>query len=323
MLDIDTQTIAALPRDNMEHQGHSPYHLSEEQVRFFDENGYLILREWITGDLLHQLQRAGETWIAQGLRAEDDDPRHGDFAFAQRPHGRVLFRVNYVHDHGEPASLAVLGSPQVLAVAESLCGPNVVPTYESMVFKQAGDGAAIPWHQDAVHPHRHHRIFNFDLYLDPSHVGGGALRVIPKTQRAKQDICALTEAHGWDAPGMVHVEMEPGDVLLHDVMVVHGSEQVDGKDLRRTIYYEFRPAEEILEDGPWDREWIDRRLRLVPLGLERHRQAFPDRAQFRWNVSDDFRPHITGTEQQELKIAHVVHSGGSYCSAGDAGKKSV
>ncbi len=66
----------------------------------------------------------------------------------------------------------MLGAPQVLAVAESLCGRNFVPTYESMVFKQEGDGEKIRWHQDAVHP-RNHRIFNYDLYLDASRKGAG------------------------------------------------------------------------------------------------------------------------------------------------------
>ena len=75
--------------------------------------------------------------------------------------------------------------------------------------------------------------------------------MIPGSQQQRQDICALTETYGWDHPDAVDVEMEPGDVLLHNVMVVHGSDRVEGKALRRTIYYEFRAAEEILEDGPW------------------------------------------------------------------------
>ena len=298
----------------------SPYHLSEEQVRFFDEHGYLILRNWIPAPLLARLQAAGEAWIASGLASDDADPDHGDYIFAKRAGGRVMFRVNYLHSKGQEASLELLGSPQVLAVAESLCGPNFVSTYESMVFKQAGDGEAIPWHQDAVHP-RTHRIFNYDLYLDPSHAGSGALRVLPGTQSQRQDVCEVAALHGWDAPGMVQVEMEPGDVLLHDTMVVHGSEQVAGKALRRTIYYEFRAAEEILEDGPWDREWIDRRMRLLPLGLTRHLTAFPERDQFEWQVSERFHPVDRGNEEQELKVAHLVHSSGSYCSAGDAGPK--
>lgn len=144
----------------------------------------------------------------------------------------------------------------------------------------------------------------------------GALRVLPGSQTRKQDVCAVAEQYGWDAPGAADVAMVPGDVLLHDVMVVHGSARMEGKDLRRTIYYEFRAAEQIQQEGPWDSAWIDRRLRLVPLALERYRQAFPDGPQFRWNVSPELRPEITGSEEQELKIAHLVHSPGSYCSAG-------
>jgi ectoine hydroxylase-related dioxygenase (phytanoyl-CoA dioxygenase family) len=296
----------------------SPYHLTAEQIRFFDENGYLILRNWIPQDLLKRLQDAGQVWINHGLQAREDDPDSGDYIFAQRSEGRVMFRVNYVHNKGQEASLELLGCPQVLAVAESLCGPNFVPTYESMVFKQEGDGAAIHWHQDAVHP-RGFRIFNFDLYLDASSADGGALHVLPGTHLHRQDICALTEQWGWNPPGAVTVEMQPGDVLLHDVMVVHGSAEVEGKSLRRTIYYEFRAAEEILTDGPWDRAWIDRRLRLLPPGLASYAQSFPDQEQFDWRISEEFRPQTSEDREQELKIAHVVGMSGTYCSAGDAG----
>lgn len=296
----------------------STYHLSQEQVQFFDDHGYLILRNWIPGDLLERLRGAGAAWIKNGLNAGEGDPNTVDYKFANRANGRVMFRVDYLHNKGQAASLELLGSPYVLGVAESLCGPNFVPTYESMVFKQQGDGEAIPWHQDAVHP-RKYRIFNFDLYLDASHAGGGALRVIPGTHVHKQDVCYIADTHGWTHPDAITVEMEPGDVLLHDVMIVHGSERTEGNALRRTIYYEFRAAEEILEDGPWDRTWIDQRLRLVPLGLRRFQQTFPNESQFRWNVSDEFRTHISDDEETELKIAHIVHMSGSFCSAGNAG----
>ncbi|MFC4453821.1 phytanoyl-CoA dioxygenase family protein [Deinococcus sonorensis] len=293
----------------------SPFHLSEEQVNFFDEHGYLVLRQWITGPLLERLQAAGDAWIERG----QGRPAGDDYNFAPRAHGEVLFRVNYLHDKGEAASLELLGSPQVLAVAESLCGPAFVPTYESMVFKQEGDGEQIPWHQDAVHPRRH-RVFNFGLYLDRSRIGAGALRVVPGTQRRILDICEIRDEYGWDAPGVIQVELEPGDVLLHDVMVLHGSEPTSGNALRRTVYLEFRAAEGILQDGPWDREWIDRRLRLVPLGLQRHAAMAPGGPAFTWRVPTEFRPQPLGDEQAELKVAHLVHTSGSYCSAGNAGR---
>jgi ectoine hydroxylase-related dioxygenase (phytanoyl-CoA dioxygenase family) len=323
MLQELTRAIQPAPP---EFGGKSPCHLSQEQIRFFDENGYLILRHWITGPLLERLQNAGRSWIDQGQKApenmKDDssDKGYADFQFAERAKGRVMYRVNYLHNKGEAASLELLGDPRVLAVAESLCGRNFVPTYESMVFKQEGDGEKVRWHQDAIHPHRRWRIFNFDLYLDSSTMKGGALRVLPGTHFQEADVCKLVGTEQWEGPHIQVVEMEPGDVLLHDVMIVHGSPAVLGQGLRRTIYYEFRAAEEILEDGPWDKAWIERRMRLIPVALKKYGQAFPEESAFVWNVGESFKPAPLGDEQAELKVAHEVHMRPGFCSAGDAGK---
>ncbi len=193
----------------------------------------MILRNWITGELLEKLQKAGREWIEQASSINKTHPDPSDFVFVKRTNGRVLRRVDYLHNKGQAASLELLGSPQVLGVAESLCGSDFVPTYEAMVFKQEGC-EDIKWHQDAVHPRRY-RIFNFDLYLDPSRSGAGALRVVPGSQEQSQDVCKVADEWQWNPPGVVEVELEAGDVLLHDVMLVHGSPRIEGGALRRTI----------------------------------------------------------------------------------------
>lgn len=292
-----------------------PYHLTAEEIAAFDADGYLVLKQRIPAPLLRRLQQAADRWIAEGRAVAPTDPAASDYQWANRGGERRMFRVDYLHAKGEDASLELLGSPAVLGIAESLAGPDFVPTYESLVFKDEGDGAAIDWHQDAVHP-RTHRIFNIDVYLDASRAGEGALRVAPGSHLAPVDVCQLQEEFGWDAPGVVQVELEPGDVLVHDVMVVHGSEAVTGNRLRRTIYYEFRAAEQILAEGPWDAEWVDRRLRLIPLGLDRHAAAHADAGQFAWNAAAGLRPEMGTDAEAELRIAHLVHSPGSYCSAG-------
>jgi hypothetical protein len=311
-----TSTYANVPYSAVQ----TPYHLTQAQIDFFDTNGYLILRDWIPSDLLQRLQAAGDAWITKGDRFQQDqdspDPGFEDFVFANRPSGRVMYRVNYLHNKGDSASLELLGSPQVMAVAESLCGRNFVPTYESMVFKEKNDGAPIIWHQDAIHS-RNYRIFNFDVYLDRASADGGALRVLAKTQSHQQDFCKLEEEYGWNPPNVVVVEMEPGDVLLHDVMVAHGSPEIEGKARRRTLYYEFRAAEQILDEGPWNADWVDRRLRLIPLGLEAYRDAFPDHDQFTWQIDNRYCPDFSGNHERELKIVHVVHTSSAWCSAGD------
>lgn len=291
--------------------GQAGHLLRTEQVEFFDEHGYLVLRGRVTGKLLARAQEAAEYWIAAGYRAQDT----ADYGFAERPGGRVMFRVNYLHAKDHPGSLELLGSPAILGIAESLAGADFVPTYESLVFKEAGDGAAVAWHQDAVHE-RHFRDFNVGVYLDPSRAGAGALRVVPRSQLAAIDACAVAEEFGWDIPGAIEVELEAGDVLVHDVMVVHGSPPVRGCPRRRTLYYAFHPAQQILRHGPWDREFVDARLRLVPLALAAYSKQFPDAAQYEWRAPEAIRPRMTGSATADLRIAHAVHYPGSYCHPG-------
>jgi ectoine hydroxylase-related dioxygenase (phytanoyl-CoA dioxygenase family) len=296
--------------------------LSDDQIADFDRDGYLVLRNWIPAGLIADLQAATAGWMEQGRRlgsnVEDATSELSDFRFAHRDGHEVLFRVDYIHGKGSPVSLQLLGCPQVLAIASSLAGPDFVPTYESLVFKEAGDGAPIEWHQDAVHPRRY-RIFNVDIYLDASRSGAGALRVVPGSQRQGADICALESAYGWAVPGAIEVEMEPGDVLVHDTMVVHGSPAATGNALRRTIYYEFRPAEQILAEGPWDRSWVDARLRLVPLGLAACAARSDATEPFDWQISSDLRPDPLSDTEAELRVVHQVHTPGAYCSAGAVG----
>lgn len=302
------------------------FHLTADQIRSFDENGYLVLKHRITGPLLARIQEAGHRWIEQAKasegqsnagQAKNPNQADTDYAFAKRPGGKTVpFRVNYLHNKGESASLELLGAPEILAIAESLAGPDFVPTYESMVFKMAGDGEIIPWHQDAVFQKRNHRVFNIDIYLDAASRDGGALRVIPKSQTAIHDVCKMNDGtYDWINGAHEIMAMEPGDVLIHDDMVLHGSPRTLQNQLRRVVYFEFRPAAQIFEEGPWDRGFVDQRLRLLPLAMKRHQDAFPERPQFQWNADASLRPRVEADEADALRVVHTVHTPGSYCSA--------
>jgi hypothetical protein len=53
----------------------------------------------------------------------------------------------------------------------------------------------------------------------------------------------------FDLPGVVPAEMEPGVVLLHHVMVLHGSVRNRRNSLRRAIYFESRSLS-------WNQEFL-------------------------------------------------------------------
>jgi len=129
-----------------------------------------------------------------------------------------------------------------------------------MVFKKADKGAKISWHRDQ-------RIgtvasdtpiaVNVDFYLDRSTLEN-CLWAIPKSQLwSDEKVEAFIEELGDDQFNPVFVTptpVEPGDALLHNIFVLHGSPE-SRSDLRRVLYYEFRNREREVKWGPHDGDY--------------------------------------------------------------------
>ncbi len=65
--------------------------------------------------------------------------------------------------------------------------------------------------------------------------------------------------------------MASGDVLVHDVMLFHSSEQITGQRHRRTIYFEFRSQTQARTNPGFTREWIELRHQLLEVAQKRWR----------------------------------------------------
>jgi hypothetical protein len=65
--------------------------------------------------------------------------------------------------------------------------------------------------------------------------------------------------------------VNPGDVLFHSILVLHGSPAARSQ-LRRVLYYEFRPGEVERAHGPHKPEYIAAKQKLL-LSCLRHREA--------------------------------------------------
>ena len=55
------------------------------------------------------------------------------------------------------------------------------------------------------------------------------------------------------------VVTDPGDVVIHNVHVLHHSESNRSDRPRATWYLEFRSMNSLLENGPWSADWVHRR----------------------------------------------------------------
>jgi ectoine hydroxylase-related dioxygenase (phytanoyl-CoA dioxygenase family) len=216
--------------------------------------------------------------VADAIEGRPDDP---DFRYTRHPAtGEVIpFRVEYVIDKLS-ATKALLGHPFLLRTVEKLQGPDFIPTWDSMVFKSGGAGAPIAWHRDGgqypedVRPRTLGRVFNVDVYLDRADLASclwGLLGSNTWSDEEAQPVIEQRNEGGVSTEGAVPLTMEPGDVILHDVMVLHGSEATRGP-LRRVVYYEFRPLDVEDAHGPHTPDYIEAKQHVLAAAL-RHRRA--------------------------------------------------
>lgn len=241
----------------------------EADVSHFREHGYCVVRG-IVGQA--ELVALREETYAQVSAGPSREPR-SDYLVKDLPGGgEAFFRIQFLTDKAmrNDSLLRALANPRIIARVAALLGPDWTTYGSAMVFKGPGGGPAIELHRDvqpgALFPPEH-LFFNVDLYLDPAGPDSGCLKVLPGSHRERdvREELALGLAH----PGLVDVPMEPGDVLFHDAMLLHGSLPTgDGGGLRRVLYYSYQSAAAMLADGVLPglvppRRWVAQSMRLV------------------------------------------------------------
>jgi ectoine hydroxylase-related dioxygenase (phytanoyl-CoA dioxygenase family) len=233
--------------------------ITDDEVRSYHENGYLVLRGALDRAELTRVQEATLALI-EAEPGEDYHLRDG-----------ILARMEYVVDKSD-ALKALLANPFILRSTERLMGPDLFPTWDAMVVKMPYGGVAVPWHRDAATECVGDRpIFNVDFYLDEA-TEENCVWVLPGSHlwSPAQASAWCAEQRGHDqtveqyrATGALPVLMAPGDVLFHDILVVHGSPFTTANALRRIVYYEFRTAHVEAERGPHRPEYIPLKQRVL------------------------------------------------------------
>jgi Phytanoyl-CoA dioxygenase (PhyH) len=126
--------------------------------------------------------------------------------------------------------------PRILDAVEDLYGPDLLCWSSSFFIKEPESPAFVSWHQDSTYwgldrPD----IVSAWVAFTPAHTGNGAMRVLPGSHRfeqvahrdtfAKDNLLTRGQeiAVDVDERQTVPLELEPGEMSLHHVRLVHGS----------------------------------------------------------------------------------------------------
>lgn len=160
--------------------------------------------------------------------------------------GGKLGRLNHKPHLVFPWLNELIRHPRILDAVEDLYGPNLLCWGAQFFTKQPGDASFVSWHQDATYwglssPD----VVTAWVAFTPSIPENGCMRVVPGTHRQAvrhEDTFAqnnlLTRGqeipvHDVDASRALDVVLQPGQMSLHHVMIIHGSEPNASADLRR------------------------------------------------------------------------------------------
>ncbi len=250
MLYKDLSTVHALVsdiiRDPERKEEWEQYKLSDEQVDFFNENGYLAN--------IKMLDEKQVSLIKSEIE-ELSDPTHP---------GHHLFYEFHSNESADPSTILfhalgawritpglhdVLWNPRFLVAASQLLGNVPVRFWHDQLFcKPPRKGGVVAWHQDYSYWTRTKPVAHLTSWcgLDDSTAENGCLQyvpgshrwgLLPKPQLAGDlmgiESCLTPEQQDQFKP--VAVETKAGEAIFHHPLTLHGSGENKSNTPRRAF----------------------------------------------------------------------------------------
>jgi ectoine hydroxylase-related dioxygenase (phytanoyl-CoA dioxygenase family) len=223
--------------------------LSEAEIAHYHREGWLIPRLRLPGDEVRAMVQALDELIAAnpGVRPEKLVSAHVEGDNGEGVRGSAKF-------------LALARDPRIVELVSGVIGNDIVLWGCHVFCKPAAEGYETPWHQDGHYwPIRPLANCTVWVALEPSTRANGCLRVIPRSHRDKvlhphlhEDRTDLTlsqrMADGtFDENEAVDLELEPGQMSLHDVHMIHGAKENRSTQRRTGVALRYMPATSVFE----------------------------------------------------------------------------
>ena len=161
---------------------------------------------------------------------------------------------------GSQAFLALARDPEIVELVSGVLGDDIILWGCHVFCKPAGEGYETPWHQDGHYwPIRPLANCTVWVALEVSSTRNGCLRVIPRSHVGQQlhehlheDRTDLTltqrlVAGAFDEDSAVDVALQPGQMSLHDVYMIHGANENRSTQRRTGVALRYMPASSVFE----------------------------------------------------------------------------
>jgi hypothetical protein len=223
--------------------------LHPEEVAHYQREGWVIPRWQLPAPRVAQMAAALDELLRlnPGVRPEKLVSAHVEGDNGEGVRGVAQF-------------LELAREPELVDLVSGVIGEDVILWGCHVFCKPAGEGYETPWHQDGHYwPIRPLATCTVWVALEPSTRENGCLRVIPRShvgqhlhEHLHEERTDLTlnqrMADGtFDEATAVDLELEPGQMSLHDVYMIHGAAANTSGQRRTGVALRYMPSTSVFE----------------------------------------------------------------------------
>jgi len=209
--------------------------LTEEEVKQYQEKGWIVPKWEIPQDLIAEMRQEYEALLERNPQVESD--------IILAPHQTNGGSMGI---KGSEKWLEFASRPELMAIARQLIGDDIILWGTTLFGKPPHNGKETPWHQDGgYYPIRPLETLTMWIPLDDVTPDNGPMKFIPGSHTAHElfshswkdgkdkTINLVTDSEHFDEAQAEPLIIRAGQVSFHDVYMIHGSSATEPTNVAR------------------------------------------------------------------------------------------
>lgn len=225
--------------------------ISERDVAFYNDNGYLVVADVLSADDVRALRRVTDMFVENARHVTHHDHVYDleDSHSATEPRVRRIKTPHMQHE----TYARMVAHPNIVAVLQKLWGPSIRFDVSKLNLKSAGYGAPVEWHQDwAFYPHTNDDLAAVGIMIDDVDETNGPLMVVPGSHNGPildhhtdGYFCGAINPSRSDVDFGKAVKLTgtAGSITIHHARAIHGSASNSSGKPRRLLLHQYRAAD--------------------------------------------------------------------------------
>ena len=223
------------------------YNLSNEQVKEYHKNGYIIIKNVINKNFLSELNIATDEMLKHAELIKNSNEQF-DLGVNHSPSNISVRRIKQPQKYNEVFK-KLLFYPSVIQKVTSLLGDNFRLHNGKMNLKSPSAGDLVDWHQDwAFYPHSNDDVLAVGIMLDDMTLDNGTVLFVPESHKGEvydhhhngYFAGAIdTEKSNIDLSNVKEIIGKAGTITIHHARLLHASKPNISQTNRRFLLWEF------------------------------------------------------------------------------------